>query len=115
MKVTLRDYQQAAFDKARDAVRNGARRILICAPTGGGKTVLASALMEMVKEGYRAALLFTVQHHDATEVRPADRIDPVYGSLLRQAATHGVELLAYQAFVSPEEIRLTKRLPVNLS
>ncbi len=72
-------------------------------------------LMEMVKEGYRAALLFTVQHHDATEVRPADRIDPVYGSLLRQAATHGVELLAYQAFVSPEEIRLTKRLPVNLS
>jgi len=50
MKVTLRDYQQAAFDKARDAVRNGARRILICAPTGGGKTVLASALMEMVKE-----------------------------------------------------------------
>lgn len=29
MKVTLRDYQQAAFDKARDAVRNGARRILI--------------------------------------------------------------------------------------
>lgn len=58
MKVTLRDYQQAAFDKARDAVRNGARRILICAPTGGGKTVLASALMEMVKEkGNRASFV----------------------------------------------------------
>ena len=58
MKVTLREYQQAAFDKARDAVRNGARRILICAPTGGGKTVLASALMEMVKEkGNRASFV----------------------------------------------------------
>ena len=58
MKVTLREYQQAAFEKARDAVRNGARRILICAPTGGGKTVLASALMEMVKEkGNRASFV----------------------------------------------------------
>ena len=58
MLVNLRPYQQAAFDKARDAVRNGARRILICAPTGGGKTVLASALMEMVKEkGNRASFV----------------------------------------------------------
>jgi superfamily II DNA or RNA helicase len=58
MRVNLRDYQQAAFDKARDAVRNGAKRILICAPTGGGKTVLASALMEMVREkGNRASFV----------------------------------------------------------
>lgn len=58
MKISLRDYQLAAFDQAREAVRQGARRILICAPTGGGKTVIASALMEMVKEkGNRAAFV----------------------------------------------------------
>jgi superfamily II DNA or RNA helicase len=58
MRVELRDYQQAAFDQARDAVRRGAKRILICAPTGGGKTVLASALMEMVREkGNRASFV----------------------------------------------------------
>lgn len=58
MKVSLRDYQLAAFDKARDAIRHGARRILIVAPTGSGKTVLASALMEMTKEkGNRAAFV----------------------------------------------------------
>lgn len=58
MRVELRDYQQVAFDKARDAVRQGANRILICAPTGGGKTVLASALMEMVREkGNRASFV----------------------------------------------------------
>lgn len=58
MRVSLRDYQQAAFDKAREAVRQGNKRILICAPTGGGKTVLASALMEMVKEkGNRASFV----------------------------------------------------------
>ena len=58
MQVKLRDYQQAAFDKAREAVRQGHKRILICAPTGGGKTVLASALMEMVQsKGNRASFV----------------------------------------------------------
>ena len=50
MKIDLRDYQSRAFDEARAAVRQGFKRILIVAPTGSGKTVLASALMEMVKE-----------------------------------------------------------------
>lgn len=55
MRVKLRDYQLAAFDQAREAIRGGARRILIVAPTGSGKTVLASALMEMCREkGNRA-------------------------------------------------------------
>lgn len=55
MRVTLRDYQSSAFDQARAAVRAGARRILIVAPTGSGKTVLASALMEMTQlKGNRA-------------------------------------------------------------
>lgn len=58
MRVSLRDYQARAFDLARDAVRQGHRRILIVAPTGGGKTVLASALMEMVKDkGNRASFV----------------------------------------------------------
>jgi DNA repair protein RadD len=50
MKIDLRDYQAQAFEQARELVRQGKRRILIVAPTGGGKTVIASALMEMVKE-----------------------------------------------------------------
>lgn len=55
MKVSLRDYQSQAFDKVRDHIRAGAKAILINAPTGSGKTVLASALMEMVAEkGNRA-------------------------------------------------------------
>jgi superfamily II DNA or RNA helicase len=58
MEIVLRDYQAAAFDQAREAVRNGAKRILICAPTGGGKTVIASALMEMVQhKGKRASFV----------------------------------------------------------
>jgi DNA repair protein RadD len=49
VKVILRDdYQVPAVDQARQAIREGARTILINCPTGGGKTVMASALMELV-------------------------------------------------------------------
>lgn len=71
-------------------------------------------LMSMVALGYRAVNLFTVQRADARSVTPADDIDPVYGELLRQAARAGVELLAYQALVTPTEIVLSHSLPIIL-
>ena len=51
--------------------------------------------MRMREQGYRAVLLFCVQHTGISRLRPADEIDPEYGQLLRQAATAGVEVLAY--------------------
>ena len=56
MKVVLReDYQVPAVEQARQAIRDGARSILINAPTGSGKTVMASALMELVADKGRRA------------------------------------------------------------
>ena len=40
MTVDLRGYQAQAIELARDALRAGAKNVLICAPTGSGKTVL---------------------------------------------------------------------------
>lgn len=55
MQVELRPYQTAAFEAVRDALRKGARSVLVNSPTGSGKTVLASALMELTMEkGNRA-------------------------------------------------------------
>ncbi|GFO69145.1 sugar fermentation stimulation protein [Geomonas limicola] len=71
-------------------------------------------LMEMVRQGHRAVNLFVVQRADGDSLAPADHIDPVYGKLLREAARSGVELLAYRAAVSPVEIRLERRLAVEL-
>jgi len=71
-------------------------------------------LIEVVKNGARGVILFTVQRGDGRAVAPADVIDPTYGRLLREAVVQGVEALAYRALVSPEQIRLTERLAVQL-
>jgi sugar fermentation stimulation protein A len=69
-------------------------------------------LMAMVDEGFRGVLVFCVQRTDVDEVRPADAIDPVYGKTLRQALAHGVEVLAYRAEVSPQEVVIKRKIPV---
>lgn len=78
--------------------------------TRGQKHLLE--LMRVVREGDRGVIFFTVQRGDGNTVSPADSIDPEYGRLLRMALESGVEALAYRALVTPEEIRLTERLPV---
>jgi sugar fermentation stimulation protein A len=70
-------------------------------------------LMRLRARGSRAVLVFCVQRGDAREVRPADAIDPRYGSALRQAIAAGVEVMAWRARVSPEAIALEARIGVS--
>ncbi|MCL4306115.1 DNA/RNA nuclease SfsA [bacterium] len=71
-------------------------------------------LMEFVLSGREAYMLYVVQHHLARKFSPADEIDPVYGTTLRDAYQTGVKLLAMQAFVSESEIRLNKPITIDL-
>lgn len=71
-------------------------------------------LMEVVRRGERGVIFFLVQRADGGAVSPADAIDPEYGRLLRLATAHGVEALAYRAEVTPQQIRLCRRLPIIL-
>ena len=71
-------------------------------------------LASVVAGGGRAVLCFSVQRQDATEVRPADDIDPLYGRTLRQVLEAGVEVVAYRAEVSTKEVCLRQRIPVVL-
>jgi len=73
-------------------------------------------LLQMRNQGYRAVLFFSVQHSGIDRVSPADEIDPVYGELLRKAASGGVEIMAYRAEFDVERsmIRLDKEVPVIL-
>ena len=69
-------------------------------------------LARLRDKGLRPVQLYCVQRGDVREVRPADAIDPVYGQSLREAMRAGVEVIAYRARVSPDEIRLAERIAV---
>lgn len=71
-------------------------------------------LMNMVAQGDRAVMLFCVPHTGIERVRPADKIDPEYGRLLREAKRAGVEILAYGAEINDQCITLERELPVVL-
>lgn len=71
-------------------------------------------LAGMVCTGARAMLAYCVQRDDVERVLPADHIDPAYGRALRAALAAGVEVVALGARVSTREIRLERRLPVEV-
>jgi len=74
----------------------------------------ARELESLCRSGHRAGMLFMVQRDDVTQVRPADDIDPLYGKALRSAAAAGVDVLAYRARVTAEEITVQQPVPVEL-
>lgn len=43
--MQLRPYQSNIITKTYDAIRSGARHVLICLPTGGGKTAISSEIV----------------------------------------------------------------------
>jgi sugar fermentation stimulation protein A len=71
-------------------------------------------LIEVKKQGMRAVMLFIVQRSDVEIFAPAREIDPSYAATLKMAVTEGVEVIALQAKVTPEQIKLVKQLPVEL-
>jgi len=110
--LLLESPRQRCFVEVKNVtlVENG-RALFPDAVTSRGQKHL-NELMRVVREGDRGVIFFTVQRGDGRSVSPADAIDPEYGRLLRLAMTNGVEAFAYRASVTPEEIRLTERLPV---
>jgi len=101
MNIDLRPYQQQAFDRARQAIRDGAKRVLIVAPTGGGKTVLASALMAMTQaKGNRASFvvdrLSLIQQTSDTFDRYQIDHGVIQGGHLRWAPEHPIQLCSVQ-------------------
>ncbi|MBX7078463.1 MAG: DNA/RNA nuclease SfsA [Nannocystaceae bacterium] len=92
------------------------------APTERGVRQLA-ALVEVVRRGQRAAVVFAVMRGDVDAFALADVIDPAYAAALRRAVAAGVEVYALAARIrvgrgrdgSPRpHIVLDRVLPVQL-
>ncbi len=71
-------------------------------------------LMDVVRSNGRAIIFFLVQRADAGLFRPAADIDPVYAQTLQDARRNGVEILVYQARVTPQKIDIRRALPWQL-
>ena len=71
-------------------------------------------LAAQARAGVRAVQLYCVNLSGIEAVRAAQEIDPAYAAGLREARAAGVEMLAYGAEITPEAIRLVRRLEVLL-
>ncbi|MEQ3511799.1 DNA/RNA nuclease SfsA [Pseudoalteromonas sp. BZB3] len=69
-------------------------------------------LIDITQQGHRAVLLFMVMHTGIESVKAAAHLDPKYAQLLNDAQTAGVEVIAYNCEISPEEIILNHKIPV---
>ena len=96
--VTMKDGRYAAFP---DAVT-----------TRGLKHL--NTLIEVKKQRIRAVMLYIIQRMDVNIFTPAKDIDPEYSRALTKAYKAGVEIIPFQAEVSPEKIELVKELPFEL-
>lgn len=70
-------------------------------------------LMQVVKAGARAVMLYFVGRTDTESFRPADEIDPAYGRLLRQARKAGVEIMPMRVKCTPGSLELDGLLPLD--
>ncbi len=71
-------------------------------------------LGECVRAGYEAYVLFVVQMSNVKWFEPNDETMPAFGRQLREARSQGVHILAVECHVTPEEVRLTKPVPLRI-
>lgn len=71
-------------------------------------------LMSVAASGDRAVILFAVLHSAIIRFSPARHIDLKYAQLLDEARQSGVEIRAYKAELSADNMTLKEPLPVSL-
>lgn len=67
-------------------------------------------LAEIATQGHKAVAFFFVQRQDCTLFAPAVEVDPEFAKLFKEAKANGVNILAYNARISPDEICIGSHL-----
>ena len=71
-------------------------------------------LMECVKDGYEAYLLFVIQMQGVRYFAPNWQTHPQFGDCLKKAERAGVKLLAYDCIVTEDNMEIHSPVPVYL-
>ena len=83
------------------------------APTERGTKHL-NELCSSVRDGFEAYVLFVVQMEDVCSFSPNTATDPAFSAALKRASEEGVQILAYDCFVSENEMIIKDKVPVIL-
>ncbi len=67
-------------------------------------------LIEMKKQGFECAVFYMIQRSDCVDFSPARDLDENYATAYDEALEHGVQMIPYSCLVSPQEIKIHKRL-----
>ncbi|MGM0438666.1 MAG: DNA/RNA nuclease SfsA [Bacillota bacterium] len=72
-------------------------------------------LLELKKESdYETALMFIVQRDDVNKLKPNYEVDPKFSATLKKAKETGLKILAYKTSVSLENIKLDKKINLEI-
>lgn len=71
-------------------------------------------LMKIKCRGYCAAIIFVVQMKGVEKMEPNRITHAEFADMLKQAADTGVEIIAMDCIVKPDEIKIDKKIPVCL-
>ena len=74
--MKLRDYQSSAIQQVRDHIRQGSKKIIIRAPTGAGKTVIASFIINGAVKLEKNILFLA--HRKELINQSSDKLDQLY-------------------------------------
>lgn len=70
-------------------------------------------LINCVKEGFEAYILFIIQMKPVKVFKPNDKTHKAFGDALRKALKSGVRILAYDSTVSPNSIKINKEVLIQ--
>ncbi len=71
-------------------------------------------LIDCLKEGFEAYILFVIQMKGPKFFKPNDNTHKTFGDALRKAFESGVRILAYDSIVFPNSIRIDKEVKIEL-
>lgn len=83
------------------------------APTHRGRKHIQE-LINAIKEGLEAFVIFVVQRIDAHSFAPNDAEDPSFGKILREAHQRGVKIYAYKCKINLKENKIIEEIPTLL-
>ena len=83
------------------------------APTERGVKHIGE-LMNCIKNGYNAFIVFVIQMKDVDSFSPNDPMHPEFGKILRRAYEEGVKILAMDCKVENNSIVIDRKVPIVL-